>query len=108
MQVILPKRFQSTLGLAISANRLARRPRAKTRDGRREAAPTLCFVGEGGVLLSDLRQLLSAKLRKPSKNSKELAGLVAKVELEPLYRRRDDSKQMYSDAAPEDHCFPVL
>ena len=37
--------------LAISANRLARRPPAKTTDGRYEAAPR-CFVDEGGVLLS--------------------------------------------------------
>ena len=44
----------STSLLAISANRLARRPPAKTTDGRREAAPS-CFVDEGGVLLSDLR-----------------------------------------------------
>ena len=44
----------STSLLAISANRLARRPLAKTTDGRREAAPR-CFVDEGGVLLSDLR-----------------------------------------------------
>ena len=46
----------STACLAISADRLARRPPAKTRDGRREAAPP-CFVDEGGVLLSDLRSI---------------------------------------------------
>ena len=39
----------STSLLAISANRLARRPPAKTTDGRREAAPR-CFVDEGGRL----------------------------------------------------------
>ena len=46
----------STSLLASSANRLARRPLAKTTDGRREAAAR-CFVDEGGVLLSDLRLL---------------------------------------------------
>ena len=52
---VLSRRFRySTSLLAISANRLARRPPAKTTDGRREAAPR-CFVDEGGVLLSDLR-----------------------------------------------------
>ena len=50
---ILGVRYSTSL-LAISANRLARRPPAKTTDGRREAAPR-CFVDEGGVLLSDLR-----------------------------------------------------
>ena len=44
----------STSGLAISANRLAIRPPAKTADGAREARPR-CFVDEGVVLLSDLR-----------------------------------------------------
>ena len=50
---VLGFRYSTSL-LAISANRLARRPLAKTTDGRREAAPR-CFVDEGGVLLSDLR-----------------------------------------------------
>ena len=45
----------STSLLAVSANRLARRPPpAKTTDGRREAAPR-CFVDEGSVLLKQLR-----------------------------------------------------
>ena len=44
----------TTSGLAISANRLAIRPPAKTADGAREARPR-CFVDEGVVLLSDLR-----------------------------------------------------
>ena len=44
----------STSVLAISANRLSRRPPAKTTHGPRQAAPR-CFVDEGGVLLSDLR-----------------------------------------------------
>ena len=44
----------STSALEIMANRLAIRPLAKTRDGRREAAPP-CFVDEGVVLLIDLR-----------------------------------------------------
>ena len=39
----------STSLLVISTNRLARRPPAKTTDGRREAAPR-CFVDEGGRL----------------------------------------------------------
>ena len=39
----------STSLLAITANRLARRPPAKTTDGRREAAPRF-FVDEGGRL----------------------------------------------------------
>ena len=44
----------STVGLAISANRLAIRPPAKAADGAREAR-LRCFVVEGVVLLSDLR-----------------------------------------------------
>ena len=44
----------STSLLAIGANRLARRPMAKTTDERREAAPR-CFVDEWVVLLSRLR-----------------------------------------------------
>ena len=55
---LLGVRYSTSLLLvAITANRLARRALAKTTDGRREAAP-LCFVDEGGVVLSDLRYLL--------------------------------------------------
>ena len=43
----------STSGLAISANRSAIRPPAKTAGGAREARPR-CFVDEGVVLLIDL------------------------------------------------------
>ena len=46
-------RYSTSLS-AIRANRLAKRPPAKTTDGRREAAPRY-FVDEGGVSLSDLR-----------------------------------------------------
>ena len=56
---IIYKRYPQILGFrystsssGISANRLARRPPAKTMDGRREAAPR-CFVDETAVLLSD-------------------------------------------------------
>ena len=51
MTILLGFRYSSFL--AISANRLAIRPPAKTRDGRREAAPP-CFVDEGVVLLINL------------------------------------------------------
>ena len=45
----------STACLAISANRLARGPTAKTRGGRREAAP-LCFVGERAFAKHEVAQ----------------------------------------------------
>ena len=48
------QKIYTTAVLDNSANRLARRPRARTTDARLEAGPR-CFTDEWGVLLSDLR-----------------------------------------------------
>ena len=52
--ILLGFRYSSSF-LAISANRLAIRPPAKTRGWRRAKRGAPLFVDEGGVLLSGLR-----------------------------------------------------